>query len=313
MGAALMLLCSLVFRPGRTEAQSTGIAADRFVPAPGPAAFAQVEGASVAPLGQVWLTGGAVALGDPLRLRNARTGVQVSEPVQLRVGMDLAAELGILRNRLAIGVGLPAALWQRGDRLVGTGGSAVDADAPLATTAVGDIRLRIKALITKPEQRLLLAVVTELTLPGGGQRDFVATQSATVSPRLISGLRVGRISAAANAAVRFAPQRSLYESSLHNTFEWGVAAAGELPAKRISLALGVEATGALNLVSGNYLHSTELRSFLRLAWWRAAIDFGGGGGFGPLTPSWRAFLVVRTWFGRRDSEQTGCQVRPATL
>ncbi|HPH26833.1 MAG TPA: hypothetical protein PLA87_08280, partial [Pseudomonadota bacterium] len=90
-------------------------------------------------------------------------------------------------------------------------------------------------------------------------------------------------------------------------------AAGELPAKRISLALGVEATGALNLVSGNYLHSTELRSFLRLAWWRAAIDFGGGGGFGPLTPSWRAFLVVRTWFGRRDPEQTGCQVRPATL
>lgn len=295
---------------------STGIAAERFAPAPGPAAFGQVEGAKVAPAGQIWLTGMASAIGHPLRLRNALTQEQVAEPVAYRITLDLGAEVGVWRKRLALGLGVPIALWQIGDRLHATGSpdSSVDGDSALATAGVGDIRLRGKALLTPPDRTAALALVMELTIPGpGGAANFVATSGFTVAPRLVGWFHKGPIAAAANVELRLAPQRMLYETTLHDSLGWGAAAAGELPVRRIGLMLIAEATGQLNLVSEQYLGSTELRGILRIAWWRGALDIGGGGGFGPLTPAWRAFIGMRGWFGKRDPDHPGCAARPATL
>ena len=48
--------------------------------------------------------------------------------------LDLGAELGLWRKRLSIGIGVPLAVWQDGDRLQKTGvqdGNAVGVDKPL--------------------------------------------------------------------------------------------------------------------------------------------------------------------------------------
>jgi hypothetical protein len=319
------LAAALLAGAGRAAAQSsppapktaTGIAADRFVPAIGPSAFGQVEGAPVAPAGQLWLTGYASALGQPLRLRDALTGVEVAEPVRYRVNMDLGAELGVFRKRLALGIGMPIALWQIGDRLAATGASDPMAQAgnALATTAIGDLRLRFKALLSPLEKIAAAALVVELTAPGPGDgaANFVATSGFTLAPRLIGWLHKGPIAAAVNVELRLAPARTLYQTTLHDSFFWGAALAGELPARRVGLALLAEATGELNLVPGQYLYSTELRGLLRITWWRAALDIGGGGGLGPMAPAWRGFIGFRGWLGTRDRSQVGCPVRPTNF
>lgn len=295
---------------------ATGIAADRFVLAPGPSAFGQVEGAPVAPEGQVWFTGLASAAVEPLRLRSLVTGEQVAEPVSFRTTLDLGAEFGVWRKRLAFGLGVPVAVWQIGDRLQTTGSTdpGSDVSSPLATTAIGDIRLRGKALLSPPDRPLQAALVLEVTFPGpGGAANFVANSGMTVAPRLVGGFRKGRIAAAVNLDLRFAPARTLYDTTLHNSLGYGGAVAGDLLLRRVGLALIAEATGQLNLVSGQYLPSTEVRGLLRIAWWRGALDIGGGAGFGALAPTWRAFIGLRGWFGKRDPSQPGCTVRPATL
>ena len=296
---------------------STGIAADRFTPAPGPSAFGQVEGAPVAPAGQVWLTGMASAIGHPFRLRSALTLDQVAEPVSYRVSLDLGAEVGVFRKRLALGLGVPVTLWQIGDRLQATGSAdpVADGSSGLATTAIGDIRLRGKALLTPAERSAALALALELTIPGpgSGATNFVATSGFTVAPRLIGWFHKGPIAAAANLELRLAPARALYQTTVHNSFAWGVAAGGELPVRRVGLALIAEATGQVNLVGGQDLLSTELRGIFRIAWWRGSFDLGGGGGFGALTPAWRGFVSLRGFFGRRDPRALGCAVRPLTL
>lgn len=267
--------------------------------------------------GQVWLTGLASAVGQPLRLRSALTQDLVAEPVAYRVTLDLGAEFGLWRKRLALGVGVPVAVWQIGDRLRATGSAdpAAEGDSALATTAIGDVRLRGKALLTPPGRAAALALVLELTFPGpgSGAANFVATSGLTVAPRLVGSYRKGPIAVGANLELRFAPPRMLYETMLRDSLSWGAAAAGVLPVRRIGLMVIAEATGQLNLVAGQYLPSTELRGVFRLAFWRGALDVGGGGGFGPLTPSWRALVVLRGFFGKRDPDQPGCAVRPATF
>lgn len=271
----------------------------------------------MAPAGQVWLTGMASAVGQPLRLRSALTQELVAEPVAYRVTLDLGAEVGLWRKRLALGLGVPVAVWQIGDRLRTTGSAdpSADGDSALATAAIGDVRLRGKALLTPPGHPAALALVLELTFPGpgSGATNFVATSGITVAPRLVGSFQRGPIAAAANLELRLAPQRMLYQTTLHDSLSWGAAAAGLLPVRRIGLMLIAEATGQLNLVTAQYLPSTELRGVLRIAWWRGALDVGGGGGFGPLTPSWRALIVLRGFFGKRDPDQPGCAVRPATF
>ncbi len=296
---------------------ATGIAADRFVLAPGPSAFGQVEGAPVAPAGQVWITGLASGSGHPLRLVNRFTGALIAEPVAYRTTLDLGAEVGVWRKRLALGIGIPLAVWQQGDRLQTTGSSNPQSDVAdeLATTAIGDIRLRAKALLSPPDRPVGAALVVEVTFPGpgAGATNFVATSGMTFAPRLVGWFHKGRISGAVNVDLRFAPARVLYDTTLHNSLSYGAALAGDLLLRRVGLALIAEATGQLNLVSDQHLAATELRGILRIAWWRGALDIGGGGGFGPLTPSWRAFIGLRGWFGKRDPSQPGCSVRPATL
>lgn len=324
--AALVFACGLasavvsVVAVAPAQAQDTGIAVERFTPAAGPGAFAQVESAPVPLPAQIWLTGALLGIGRPLVLRNAVTGDQVSLPVANRVTLDLGGEIGIWRQRLSVGIGVPLSVWQNGDRLqltgaanggAGTGAAAGDVEAPLQTTALGDIRLRAKARLTSLESAASLAMLLEVTIPAGGQHDFIATSSMTVAPRLLGSFRRGWLVGALNLGLRFLPQRFLYGTALHNQFEWGAALGFVLPVRRVGVALYSEAAGQLNLVSPGYESGTEFRAALRLGWFRGAVDLGAAGGFGALAPQWRAFLLLRMWFG--ESGVTGCLTKPVTF
>lgn len=315
--AVLIFFCGLGCSL-RAQAQSTGIAVERFTPASGPGAFGQVESAQVPLPAQLWLTGALLGIGRPLVLHNAMTGEQVSLPVANRVTLDLGGEIGIWRQRLSLGIGVPLSVWQNGDRLQlagsstpGSGAGTGDTDAPLQTTALGDIRLRAKARLTSLEAPFDLAALLELTIPGGGQHDFIATSSMTVAPRLLGSFRRRWLAFALNLGLRFMPQRVLYGTELHHELEWGAALGFVLPVRRIGLALYGELAGQLNLVSPRYESGTEFRGALRLSWFRGAVDLGAAGGAGAMAPQWRAFLLLRMWFG--ESGVTGCITRPVTF
>lgn len=287
---------------------------DRFAPALGPLSFAQVEGAPVPAAGQLWFAGGASFIGRPLVLRHQVTGQEVAVPVRYRLTVDAGAELGIYRRRVSVGFAAPVSIWQTGDRLRLTGTNMQDAQGvsePLGTTGIGDLRFRGKALLTPIDARAGLAVVLEMTAPGGGQRDFIATSSFTVNPRLLGSFRHRFLAFGGQLGVRFASQRPLYQTVLHNQLEWGAAFAGKLPVRRVGLALLAEAAGLLNMVTGSQVHGTELRGVVRLGWLRGSLDLGGSAGFGELAPAFRAFVVVRGHLP--DPQSTTCPAEALTF
>jgi len=287
---------------------------DRFAPAAGPLSFAQVEGAPVPAAGQLWFAGGASFIGRALVLRHQATQEEVAVPVRYRLTVDVGAELGIYRQRLSVGFAAPISIWQAGDRLRITGTNMQDAQGvsePLGPTGIGDLRFRAKALLTPVDRKAGLALVLEFTAPGGGQRDFIATSSFTVNPRLIGSFRHRFLALGGQLGVRFASQRALYQNLLHNQLEWGAALAGKLPVRRIGLALVAEAAGQLNMVSESPVQGTELRGIVRLGFLRSAIDLGGSAGFGELAPAFRGFVVVRGHLP--DPKATSCPAEALTF
>lgn len=273
-----------------------------------------MESAIVPAAGQLWFAGGLSVIGRALVLQNQVTGAEVSVPVRTRLTADIGAELGLYRGRLAIGVAAPVSIWQNGDRLQPTGsagGPTQGVAEPLGTTGLGDLRFRAKALLTPVEASAGLAIVLELTAPGGGQRDFIASSSFTMNPRLVGSMRHRWFALGLQVGVRFAAERHLYQTLIHDQLEWAIAGAAKLPVRRIGLALVAESAGTLNLVSANYAHGTELRGAVRLGWLRGAIDVGGGAGFGQLAPAWRAFVTLRGHLP--DPASTTCPAESLTF
>lgn len=283
----LLLLCT------STAAQSAGLPADRFAPAPGPDSFVQVEGAALPRPGQLAATAALWTASRPLVLRGAYINEEIAVPVEQRVALDLGADLGIWRGRLALGLGLPLVLWQAGDRLARSGGP--DAAAPLDTTVVGDLRLRAKAqLYGSRNGRLALAGLSELTLPAGGRDSFAGRSSVTVALRGLLTAHRGRFSLGLAAAARFGPREQLYQSIFQHAFEWGVAVGLELLRRPRLLLIG-EATGVLGFVGPFPSYPVEAGGALRIGNRRLAVDLGAGAGMpdAALTPRWRAFVLFR--------------------
>jgi len=294
---ARALAVAIFFAAGVAGAQrDTGIAADRFVPAVGPTSLFSVEGAPVTEEAHL---GWALALGrvqDPLVLRNAFTGALVTRPVAEQVNADLSMELGLWKRRLAVSMGLPVVLEQDGDRLAG-----VSADTrPLASARGGDFRVRLKlAMVGDPARDgLHLAVGLVLTVPFGGQSDFAATSSATssatVMPRLYGDVRVGPIELAVNVGVRFAPERTLFRTTLGDELDWSAGAGWAAFARRGFFgAVIAELAGQVGAQPGS--RPAEFRGGVRAGARGLQLDLGAGLGLdGDVgAPAWRVFAVVR--------------------
>lgn len=293
------------------QAQSTGIAAERMSFQSGPSAFYQVEGAQVAAPRQIWLHSGAIAVSHPLRIRNQASGELLSTPIDYRVTLDLGGELGLWKERLAVAVGIPVAVWQNGDRLQSLGGSDLSVEKLLRVSAVGDLRLRARVRLTPTDWFWGILTTLDFTIPGGGQDDFVATSGPTVAPKLVGWFQKGPVAFALNLSGRLAPHRQIYQTTIQHSVEWGAAASAAFPTRRIGLALLAEAVGFYYPSAA--IHSTELRGGLRFGLRQAAIDLGGGGGLGAFAPDWRAFVSVRGYFNQTPSRSPSCVERPLAL
>jgi hypothetical protein len=289
---------------GRAPAQSkpsttTAIAAERFVPALGPTSLIAVEGASVTPWGQTSFAASLDELHNPITLATVTTGTTVTHPVRDQFVGDLALEIGFYK-RLAVAIGAPVVLYQRGDRLQGTGTD----EQPLATQAAGDLRVRLKAQLVGDLARpgLHAALILTVTAPMGGQSDFAASDGATIEPRLVGDWRAGPLIMAATVGVRFQRDQTLFTTQLGDELTWSAGAGLRLLSRGIFAGSAIfEAAGAVGPSTGT--RPVELRGGVRAAIGRFAVDAGAGGGVdGDVgVPAWRVFLVARGTVGRAHS------------
>jgi hypothetical protein len=292
---ALLLVASLVPLGARAQQASTGIAAERFVPALGPTALVTVEGAAVSAPLQTSFAASVDYLRDPIKLSERYTDALLSRPVHEQLVTDVAVELGVWK-RLAVALGVPVVLYQSGDRLRGTG---LD-DRPLQTTVAGDLRVRAKAQLvgdaTQPGWHAALLV--QMTTPVGGQHDFAATSGFTIEPRLIADWQHGRVTLAASAGARFAPERNLFTTQFSDELTFGAGAALVIVARgRLAVSALAECVGAVGAQAGT--RPVELRGAVRLQIGRFSVEAGSGGGVdGDLgAPAWRLFAVARGQVG----------------
>jgi hypothetical protein len=290
-GVALTLLGRAAAAPPTT----TAIPAERFVPALGPSALIGIEGAGVTPWGQTSFAVGLDVLHDPITLTVATTGAMVTRPVRDQLVGDLALEVGFYK-RLAVAIGVPVVLYQRGDRLQGTGTD----EQPLAAQAAGDLRLRLKAQLAGDPARpgLHAAVLVLVTAPMGGEAEFAASDGATIEPRLIGDWRAGPVTLAATVGVRFQRDRTLFTTAFGDELTWSGGAAVRLFGRGRFVGSAVfESAGAVGPSTGT--RPVELRGGLRAAIGRFAVDAGAGGGVnGDVgAPAWRVFLVGRGTVG----------------
>ncbi|HEX4462789.1 MAG TPA: hypothetical protein VIA18_32675 [Polyangia bacterium] len=276
-----------------TTTATTGIVADRFTPAVGPGSFVGVEGAPTTAAGAVsWVV--ALDLGrDPIVLRSA-TGLE-THPVHDALVLDVGLEFGIWK-RLAVAIGMPVVLFQDGDRLRGLG---VD-ETHLATSAAGDVRMRIKALLAGDPNAdgVHASVQLQLTAPASGQHDFAATAGATIEPRLVADWRIGRFALGATLGVRFIGDRTLFATKFGDELTWGAAASLRLVTHpRAGLAAVLEGEGAVGEFA--YTRPAELRGALRVTSRWVSFDAGAGGGLDADigAPAWRVFVVARGGLG----------------
>ncbi len=293
--AALLVAC-LAASVAHAQSASTGVAVERFMPAVGPTALVTVEGAAVTRPGVVSWAAAIDLLHDPLTLRQAYAGALVSRPVRDALVGDVALEFGVWK-RLAIAVGVPVVLYQDGDRLQGTGVATADGERALATTAAGDVRVRVKASLVEGK-RLGAAILLQVTAPAGGQSDFAATDGATVEPRLVLDAHVGRLTLAASVGARFAKERALFTTQFGDELTWAAAAAVAI-LERAPVGLGAIVEGAGGVGPSAGTRPAELRGALRLALGPVAIDAGAGAGLdGDVgAPAWRVFVVARGALG----------------
>jgi hypothetical protein len=289
---------------GRAPAQSrppttTAIPAERFVPALGPASLMGIEGASVTPWGQTSFAVSLDELRDPIRLATVTTGTTITHPVRDQFVGDVALEIGFYK-RLAVAVGAPLILYQRGDRLQGTGTD----EQPLATQAAGDLRVRLKAQLVGDAARagLHAALILMVTAPMGGQSDFAASDGATIEPRLVGDWRTGPLTVAATVGVRFQRDHTLFTTQLGDELTWSAGAGLRLWSRgRFAGSAIFESAGAVGPSAGT--RPVELRGGVRAAIGRFAVDAGAGGGVdGDVgAPAWRVFVVARGTVGRGHS------------
>ena len=148
---------------------------------------------------------------DPVVLRDPTTGGVTSRPVDHLIGADLVAGLGI-GSRVAVGVHVPAFLWQ-------------DGTSPIPTSGLGDVSLTGKATLVSNDHEGLragfgLAALGDVSLPTGDRSSFFGEGQVTASLRLLAeyGFGVGALRASLGYSVRPASRQWQAAPNLGPTF-----------------------------------------------------------------------------------------------
>jgi outer membrane protein OmpA-like peptidoglycan-associated protein len=307
--AALFATTALADDPTRR-----GFDPDPPRPAVGLEGHFTTEGADVPPAGS-WRAGAELDFVHgllALRSGDRRIGWVVEDRLALHlVG---ARSLG----RLELGAALPAALWQRSGvgalAALGVSGSLVD---PVASAAVGDLRLQAKAALPSPVAPVQLAVALQLRLPTGDGRAFFS-DGWGATPAVVAGGRLGRLRIDGSLGWSFRSPGQYLQLVAHDGLAAGAGASLDLPPWRalrewraVADVAALVPRGA-DPASDRYRTPLSFRAGLRARVWRSLFaDLGAGtglaasgdGGYG--RESWRLFAGLRWQRTTRDRDGDG--------
>jgi outer membrane protein OmpA-like peptidoglycan-associated protein len=258
-----------------------------------------VETAAAAGAG-TWRAGAVLDLANGLLV--LRQGSQRDDLLAYRLGLHLLG--GVSLGRLELGAELPVAVWQQSDlsllTSVGVTGPLV---APIASTALGDLRLGAKLpLLDAASFPVGLAALAELRLPTGNPKAF-ASDGLALAPSLVATRAFGplRLDGQLGYLLRGAGQYA--QLVVHDGLTWGLGGSYDLPpAGRLDRWKAIaEVTGAVprgyDPASARFgaplAARAGLRAFLTP---ELSVEAGGGTGLGPVgygRERWRVFVGVR--------------------
>jgi OOP family OmpA-OmpF porin len=207
-------------------------------------------------------------------------GSQTQDLIAYRLTLHLLGAWSL--GRVQLGVHLPVTLWQQSDfSLLIDQGVTGPLVAPIASTALGDLRLGAKvSLLDGATWPLDLAVMADLRLPTGNP-DAFTSDGLSLATQVIASRRFDKVRVDAQLGYLFRGQGQYAQLVVQDGWTYGAAAAVDLP---------------------------PLKQVER---WRAIAELTGGWprGFDPSSDRYRAPLSVRAgvraWFTPRWSGELG--------
>jgi len=203
IAASLVFLGCLFAASSTANAQVSNIdtpafGIERFWLEPGPGGFLAGTDASVLEPSAMHVSVLATLMSKPIVLTELQGGAEVSVPVRIRLGYELALARGITR-RLQLGVAIPVVAAQDGDRLQGIDLSETSLDP----VAMGDVRVHAKfRLQERPEARLGYGLAMNLRLPTGNENHFAGEAGAVLGWNLLVDYRWRGLRVATNLGLR---------------------------------------------------------------------------------------------------------------
>ncbi len=212
-----------------------------------------------------------------LRSGDARVGYLISDRLALHALGSFAL------GPVELGADLPFALVQASDlSLLTSNGATGDLAAPIASTALGDVRLVGKAPLLRGAP-LDVAAGLELRLPTGDGKAFFSDGLAA-QPQVLAGRAVGPVRLDASLGYLFRKSGQFLQLVAQDGFTYGLAASLPLPAlSRITWRAIADVAGqlprGLDLGSARYRAPLSVRAGVRARVWRdLAVDLGAGTG-----------------------------------
>src|SRR5512133_3709418 len=259
---------------------------------------------------------GTVAFGAVVDYASGLLALQLGDSRQdlLRSRLSLHLLAGWSLGRVELGAELPVAVWQRSDfALLRAQGVTGDLVSPIATSALGDLRLGAKLpLLSEASWPVGLAAMADLRLPTGDPKAFTSDGFAVVPSAIVTrSFGVVRLDGQLGYAFRSPGQYA--QLVVHDGVVYGAGA---------SVAVGpawkFERSKAILEVSGGWPRGYDLsgqryraplsaraglRAWLSPAW---SVELGGGTGLGDAgygRERWRVFAGLR--FGREPLPDDG--------
>jgi OOP family OmpA-OmpF porin len=279
VGAAAL---ALSLTGSRAEAQSTGLAIDRFEPAPRGSAWFVLDSLDLR--GTARPAFGIVAdyAYKPLVLFN-ENGSENSAIVQDQLFLHIGASIVVI-DRLRFAANLPVALFQDGNP-----GTLVNATGPTrikppgSAAGVGDLRLDADVrLFGKNEGFITMALGAQVWLPTGSQGSYDGDGGVRFAPHVLAAGQAGPFAYAASLAFVYHAQSAAFADAPIGG-ELVLGGAVGLLAVNKHLLIGPEVYGRTDVTnSGTFFARAEspVEGLLGVHLAEGLFRFGVGGGTG---------------------------------
>jgi outer membrane protein OmpA-like peptidoglycan-associated protein len=231
-----------------------------------------------------------------------KSGSRTDDLIANRLTLHLLASWS--PGRIEFGADLPVALWQQTDfSLLVDQGVTGPLVAPIASMALGDLRLGAKTLLLDGTRWPLdLAVQADLRLPTGNPKAFMSDGLA-LATSLIGSRRFGALRLDGQFGYLFRGTGQYAQLVVHDGYTWAVGGGLDLPpSRRVARWKAIaELTGSwprgFDASTDRYRAPLSVRGGLR-AWftpkWSAEVGLGTGiGEVGYGHERWRVFAGVR--------------------